>query len=376
MPLYLDCNATTPIEPQVRDKIIHYLDVEYGNAASRTHTWGTSAKQAVQKARAQVAQVIDVKAEEVIFTSGATESNNLAILGLEAFGSKTGKKHIVSTTIEHKAVLEPIDVLAQKGFEVTLVSPDETGRVKLEDIQAALREDTMLVSVMQANNETGVLQPISDLAEMLMNHEAFFHVDAAQGFGKEMKSLTHKRIDLISISGHKIFGPKGIGALVTKRRGFKKLPLTPLMFGGGHERGLRPGTLPVHLIVGLGEASDLAIKNHVSRQEKCMKYRERVLEALNSLNPQINGDKENILPHVLNLSFPAINSEAAIVALKDIISFSNGSACTSQSYELSHVLVAMGLTETRIKNALRISWCHMSEHPDWNDVVNRLSKLS
>jgi len=375
MTVYLDCNATTPIDPRARDRILHYLDIEFGNAASRTHLWGTKAKQAVQNAREQVAQVVGARPDEVIFTSGATESNNLSILGLAALGERLGKKHIVSTQIEHKAVLEPLEVLEKKGFEVTLIPPNKQGRIEVDEIMEALREETLLVSVMQANNETGVLQPIEEVAELLHNHEAIFHVDAAQGFGKELSALKEKRVDLISISAHKIFGPKGVGALVTRRRGFKRLPLEPLMYGGGHERGLRPGTLPVHLIVGLGEAAELAAKENETRRKSCIAYREKLLNSLEILNPVINGDLDYSLPHVVNISVEGLNSEAAIVAIKDLAGISNGSACTSQSYEPSHVLTAMGLSESRVKSALRISWCHMTQETDWKEIAARLNNL-
>lgn len=375
MSVYLDCNATTPIEPRVRDKILHYLDSEFGNAASRTHIWGTKAKQAVQKAREQVAQVVDAKADEVVFTSGATESNNLAILGLANHMENVGKKHILSTKIEHKAVLEPLAMLQRKGFEVTLLSPNRGGRIEINAFREALRADTALVSIMQVNNETGVSQPVEEIAGLLEGHDAFLHVDAAQGYGKEISPLLNKRVDMISISAHKIYGPKGIGALVARRRGFKRLPIEPIMFGGGHEGGLRPGTLPVHLIVGLGESSAIALKEHGERKQKCLEFRDKVIAAFSQFRHIINGDPSYTLPHVANISIEGLNSEAAIVALKDVIGVSNGSACTSHSYEPSHVLMAMGLSDDIIKGSLRLSWCHMTEEPNWDNVVSALKRL-
>jgi cysteine desulfurase len=369
IPIYLDCNATTPIDPRVKSEVIRFLDEEFGNAASRTHSYGTRAKQAVQKARDQVAEVVKAKRDEVVFTSGATESNNLAIMGLAGHGDTIGHKHIISTLIEHKAVLEPLEYLAKKGFEITLLPPNSKGFVEPEAVKEALRDDTLLVSVMQVNNETGVIQPITDICKILGIHSAFFHVDAAQGFGKVISPLGNNRIDLISISGHKIFAPKGVGALITRRRGFKRLPLAPIMYGGGHERGLRPGTLPVHLIVGLGLAAELAVQDNEVRKRACLRFREKVLTALKPLNPLLNGDPEKIIPHVLNISFLGLDSEAAIVALKDKIAISNGSACTSQSYEPSHVLAAMGLSVPTIQSALRVSWCHTTEEVDWNEIA-------
>lgn len=369
MTVYLDCNATSPVEPRISEEIIRYLTEEFGNAGSRTHEYGARAKQAVQSARDQVAEVVKAHRDEVIFTSGATESNNLAILGLADYGEKTGCKHIISTAIEHKAVLEPLEFLSKRGFEITLVPPTSAGWVDPEAIRKALRNETLLVSIMHANNETGVIQPICEVTSLLSDHLAYFHVDAAQGFGKEMGTLQEQRIDLISISGHKIYGPKGVGALIARRRGYNRPPLTPLLFGGGQERGLRPGTLPVPLIVGLGLAAELALKNNKQRVEACRAYRERVIEALSQLSPTFNGDQSRVLPHVINLSFPNLDSEAVMIALKGVAAISNGSACTSHSYQPSHVLKAMGLSNSAIQGAIRLSWCHMTEDTDWDEIV-------
>ena len=373
--IYLDCNATTPIEPEVQEEVLRYLAVEFGNSGSRTHDYGARAKKAVERARDQVAAVVRAKHEEVIFTSGATESNNLAILGLAPHGEASQRRHIVSSLIEHKAVLEPLEALGKRGFEVTLIRPNKGGWVEPLAIREAVREDTLLVSLMQANNETGVVQPICEVAEILREHPAYLHVDAAQGFGKELAALQNERIDFLSISGHKIYGPKGVGALIARRRGFKRPPLSPLFFGGGQERGLRPGTLPVPLVVGLGTAADLAMKHNDDRRASCLKFRRTTMEMLQPLGPEINGDPERMLPHVLNLSFPGVDSEALMVALKGTIAISNGSACTSQSYEPSHVLRAMALPDQRIKGALRLSWCHMTETPNWNAVVQTIKGL-
>jgi len=258
--VYLDCNATTPLEPDVEKIMIQYMSTDFGNAGSRTHEYGLRAKQAVQNARAQIADLIHADKDEIIFTSGATESNNLAILGLADFAIESGNKHIISSQIEHKAVLEPLQILEEKGFDITLVAPNNQGWVEPQEIKKYLRDDTLLVSLMHVNNETGVIQPISEIAELLESHDTIFHVDAAQGFGKEIDTLKNKRIDLMSISAHKVYGPKGIGALLTRKRDYDRLPLKPLMFGGGQEKKLRPGALPVHLIVGFGLAAELAKK--------------------------------------------------------------------------------------------------------------------
>ena len=375
MTIYLDCNATTPMEPAVSEEVMKYLTIEFGNAGSRTHEYGARAKQAVQKARDRIADVVQAQRDEVIFTSGATESNNLAILGLADHGEATDKKHIISNLIEHKAVLEPLEVLGKRGFDITLLPPTQGGWVNPEEVEKALREDTLLVSCMHANNETGVVQPLREIAQRLRDHPAYFHTDAAQGFGKDIDTLRDPRIDLISISGHKIYGPKGIGTLITRRRGFKRPPLNPLMFGGGQEKGLRPGTLPVALITGLGKAAELALKNADQRTAKCKSFRQQALNAIAPLEPVFNGDQNRTLPHVLNISFPGLDSEAVIVALKNHIAVSNGSACTSQSYDPSHVLESMELKKEIIQSAIRISWCHMSDEVDWDTVVDIMGKL-
>lgn len=375
MTTYLDCNATTPMEPAVREAVLKYMTEEFGNAGSRTHEFGARAKQAVQNVRDLIAKMVDARREEVIFTSGATESNNLAILGLKNYGEQLGKKHIVSTQIEHKAVLEPLAVLEKSGFTITRVPPNQDGWVEAQAIQAAVREDTLLVSVMHVNNETGVIQPITEIADKLGEHPAYFHIDAAQGYGKDIPTLRHSRIDMISLSAHKIYGPKGIGALIVRRRGYQKMPLTPLMYGGGQERALRPGTLPVPLIVGLGVATELALKNSQQRANTCRTFREQLLKALAPLQPVIHGDLQCTLPHTINFSIPGLDSEAAMLALKGSIAISNGSACTSSSYTSSHVLQAMNLSEEQIQGALRISWCHLTEPVDWPEIVKRLQQI-
>jgi cysteine desulfurase len=374
MPVYLDCNATTPIEPEVLEVMMRYLGEEYGNAGSRTHEFGVRAKQAVERAREQVAAVVAARRDDVIFTSGATESNNIVLLGLANHFNSSKRGHVVSTTIEHKAVLEPIEHLRKLGVEVTLVRPDTSGLIDARAVLNAVRPDTSLVSVMHANNETGIVQPIEEIAAGLPD-EVWLHVDAAQSFGKLIAQLQNQRIDLISVSGHKVYGPKGIGALVSRRRLGTRAPLTPLMFGGGQERGLRPGTHPVHLIAALGMAAETAMRDHVSRQAACLRFRDTVLTAMSQLGGQINGDVAHCLPHVLNVSLPGVNSEAAMVSLKGLLALSNGSACTSTRYEPSHVLVAMGLDEDRVDSALRLSWCHATPPVDWPEVCAVLRRM-
>lgn len=374
-PVYLDCNATTPLEPEVLEVMQKFLVEEFGNEGSRTHEYGARAKQAVQKARDQVGQVVSCQRDEVIFTSGATEANNLAILGLAEHGEKRGRKHIISTMIEHKAVLEPLEELERRGFEVEMIAPNAGGRIDPEKVKVALRPDTLLVSVMHANNETGVIQPVEEVADLLRGHAAYFHVDAAQTFGKLVEPLRNERIDLISASAHKIFGPKGIGALITRRREYDRPPLKPLVFGGGQERGLRPGTLPVHLIAAFGEACAVALKDQKKRTEKVRGFRQQVVKALAQLSPILHGDQSCVMPNVLNVSIPGLNSEAAMVGLKDLVAISNGSACTSANYTVSHVLKAMNIPEEQILSALRISWCHLTPDVQWGEVVGRIKSL-
>ncbi len=374
-PVYLDCNATTPLDPAVRDVLFHFLTEEYGNEGSRTHEYGSRAKQAVQKARDQVAAVVRAKRDEVIFTSGATESNNLAILGLAAHGIDTGNRHLISTRIEHKAVIEPLEALEKQGFEVTWLASDEQGRVRVEELEKALRPDTLLVSIMAANNETGVRQPLEKICGIMDGHEAYLHTDAAQAFGKDIEPLRNTRIDLISVSGHKIYAPKGVGALVIRRRGYERIPLKPLVHGGGQERGLRPGTLPVALVAALGMAAEIAVKENEKRVKHCRKLKEAALKAFAPLSPRIHGRQEETMDHVLNLAFPGIDSEALIVALKDLVAISNGSACTSSSYTPSHVIKAMGFSDDEANEAIRLSWCHLTPEVDWIDLAERIKYL-
>lgn len=352
---------------------MHFMVEEYGNSGSRTHEFGLTAKKAVEQAREQVSKVVAADKSEVYFTSGATESNNIAILGLLDFGNEVNKKHIITSPIEHKAVLEPIAYAAKKGFEVTYLPVDGSGIIKLKDLEAALRPDTLLVSLMHINNETGSIQNLEGICDVLKEHKAYLHVDAAQSFGKYSEALQNQRIDLISISGHKVYAPKGIGALIARRRGYEKIPLTPIMYGGGQEKGLRPGTLPVSLIAGLGLAAENAYKNAEKWRSACLIIKEDILRCLSGLDYVINGD--NSAAHVLNISIKGLNSEAAMVALKGLIAVSNGSACTSQSYSASHVLEAMGLDDERIDSAIRISWCHMTKDIPLMDIKERIRGL-
>jgi cysteine desulfurase len=374
MSIYLDMAATTPTDPRVASLVLHLMTEAFGNAGSRTHQFGADALSVATRARGQVAKLAGAEPSEVIFTSGATEANNLAILGLAPHGQATGKRHIVSTAIEHKAVLEPLEQLEARGFDVTLVAPDALGHIDAHAVAAAVRPDTLLVSVMHANNETGAIQPVGVIADLLGEDGPFLHVDAAQSAGK--LALGDTRIDLMSISGHKLFAPKGVGALIARRRRGLSLPLTPLMFGGGQERGLRPGTLPVPLAAGFGLACELALKEAQARTAACLSTREAALAALAPLNPVLHGDPaRGVLPHILSIAVPGVDSEAIMVTAKDLVAISNGSACTSSSYAPSHVLLAMGLAPDHVAATIRISWSHLSAEIPWEEFARRIDDL-
>ncbi|MET9964706.1 cysteine desulfurase DndA [Streptomyces sp. NPDC006356] len=352
---YLDAAATTRVDPRVADVVLHWMTEDFGNAGSRTHEYGLRAKKAVAEARAFLAETVGASTEEVIFTSGATESNNIALLGMAPYGEKHQRRHIITSAIEHKAVIEPLLHLQSKGFEVDFLEPGPSGRITTEAVLERLRPDTLLVSLMHVNNETGVIQPVAELAEELRKTQTFLHVDAAQGYGKVPQDLKAP-IDLISISGHKIGAPKGVGALVTRRRGWNKAPLEPIMFGGGQERKLRPGTLAVPLIMGLYEAAKIFQEGQERWERDALAMRERMLTALGKTRFHVNGDTDHSVPHILNVTFDGLNAEALIVRLKEQIAVATGSACTSASYTPSHVLTAMGLPEEVATNGLRFSW--------------------
>ncbi|MEI6068116.1 MAG: cysteine desulfurase DndA [Methylococcaceae bacterium] len=358
MTIYLDYNATSPVHPEVADLVYKMMVFEFGNAGSRTHEFGVEAKRAVELARGKVANIVKADKTEVIFTSGATESNNIAILGLQEYAVISRKNHIITTKIEHKSVLEPIEHLVNKGFEVTYLNVDENGQIDVKELENALRDETFLVSIMHINNETGSVQPLEEASKILSSHDAYFHVDAAQSFGKYPYDLDNPRIDLISASGHKLYAPKGIGALIMRRRGFLKPPLKPIYFGGGQEKGLRPGTLAVPLIAGFGLACELAQKNALAWCEHASLLKKELIRSLQSLDAKFIDKKTS--PYVLNFSVPGVNSEAAMVMLKGIAAVSNGSACTSSSYTPSHVLLAMGLCQEQIAGSIRVSWSHQT----------------
>jgi len=354
-PVYLDFNATNPMDPEVLQAMLPWFIEKPGNAGSRTHLYGQEARDAVENARKHVAAHFRAKPEEIVFTSGATESNNLLLLGLVSFANRTGKNHIISTSIEHKAILEPLQVLKKLGFEIDLVDVTAEGVVNPADVLERIRKNTLLVSVMHANNETGVLQPVEDISRLAASNGVLFHTDAAQTFGKEAETLASLDCDFASISAHKICGPKGVGALLARRRGNSRA-IEPIQFGGGQEWKLRPGTLPVPQIVGFGKAAELAASHWRERKSAATRIKETLLELLVAHGAIQNGSSMLTQSHVINVSIPGIDSEAFMMATKNIVSVSNGSACTSSAYQPSHVLTAMGLDEDRVSSAIRFSW--------------------
>jgi cysteine desulfurase len=351
------------------------MDEDFGNAGSRSHAYGQRARRGVEWARDRVAEVVDAARGDVVFTSGATESNNLAILGLADYGSASARRHVITTAIEHHAVLEPIAELERRGFQVDRIAPNVGGAVDPAAVVRRIRSDTLLVSVMHVNNETGIVQPIEEIAAGLSDSSAMLHVDAAQGFGKEIPALRHRRIDLISVSGHKIHAPKGVGALIARKRGGARPPLRALLHGGGQERGWRPGTLAVPLIAGLGKAAELALEEHEMRARRCAEFRAMLLDGLAPLNPVVNADSARAVSNIVNIAIPGVDAETAMEAWEDLVAVSHGAACTSQSYTCSHVLSAMNLPMWRQDGALRLSWCHFTEIPDLAAMVDAIERV-
>lgn len=360
MGVYLDYNASTPIDERVLDTMVEIYRNHFGNADSRTHQFGSDAKKVVENARRQLGDLLGISSELVYFTSGSTESNNMAVLGIESYGRSSGKNHIITTAIEHKSILEPCIQLENRGFEVEYIRPHEDGRVHTEDILNKVRSDTLLVSVMHVNNETGTIQPTYEIGEALSGKEVYFHIDASQSCGKLVEELRKQSYDILSLSAHKMYGPQGVGALVIKNKNGKKSALKPIMYGGGQERDMRPGTLPVALIGGIGEAAMLLSNEYRDNQKKYKANQKMILDVLanSGVQYQINGDLALGMDNTLNISFNNYDSEALMLAVQEeaLVGISNGSACTSHSYAPSYVLQAMGLDEQRVASAVRISW--------------------
>lgn len=357
MPSYLDYNASAPVDERVLERMVDIYRNHYGNADSRTHTFGTDAKEIVAEAREKIAQVLGIDRMDILFTSGATESNNMATAGLLDYALETGRNHFITTSIEHKSVLESMKYLQKKGCRVDFVSPDESGRICPEQVLDLITEDTALVSVMQVNSETGIIQPVEEIGKALKDTKTYFHIDATQGFGKLNDMLRKTDYDMLSIAAHKIGGPQGIGAFIMKRDArYRRPPVQPLLFGGQQERGFRPGTTPVALVAGFGLAAELCDKEAADHMEKCLNIKKKFLKSIEGLDYVINGDQNYCLPSTINIGFRGVDAEGIFVATKDKYAFSNGSACNSGSHKPSYVLTAMGLDEQRISEAIRISW--------------------
>ena len=356
-PVYLDYAATTPVDKRVAEKMIPYLTETFGNPASNSHAFGWTAEEAVEKARADIAALINADPKEIVFTSGATESDNLAIKGAANF-YKTKGKHLITVKTEHKAVLDTMRELERQGFEVTYLGVQENGLIDLEELKAAIRDDTILISVMWVNNEIGVVQDIPAIGEICRERKIIFHVDAAQACGKVPVDVEAAKIDLLSMSGHKAYGPKGIGALYVRRK--PRVRLEAQMHGGGHERGFRSGTLPTHQIVGMGEAFRIAKEELEQDMAHYTKLRDIFLKGIEGIEEvYINGDLEHRAPNNLNVSFNFVEGESLIMAVKEL-AVSSGSACTSASLEPSYVLRALGRNDELAHSSLRITFGRMT----------------
>lgn len=353
LPIYLDYSATTPVDPRVAEKMIPYLCDLFGNPASRSHSFGWVADEAVETARRQVADLVGADPKEIVWTSGATESNNLAIKGAANFYAGTKGKHIITLKTEHKAVLDTVRELERQGFEATYLDVQENGLVDLDAFRAAIRPDTVLASVLFVNNEIGVIQPIAELGEICREKGVIFHVDAAQATGKVEIDLGQLKVDLMSFSAHKTYGPKGIGALYVRRK--PRIRLEAQMHGGGHERGFRSGTLATHQIVGMGEAYRIAREEMDSEIKRITALRDRFLKGLLEIEASfVNGDLQARVPHNLNVSFAYVEGESLMMAVKDL-AVSSGSACTSASLEPSYVLRALGRNDELAHSSIRFS---------------------
>ncbi len=372
-PIYLDYLSTTPVDPRVADAMSECLSMEgtFGNPASRSHVFGWKAEEAVENARAQIADLINADPREIVWTSGATESDNLAIKGAAHFYRKKGQ-HIVTSKIEHKAVLDTCRQLEREGFEVTYLEPNKAGLTTPESVQAALRPDTVVVSVMHANNEIGVVNDIAGIGEVCRAAGVIYHVDAAQSTGKVPLDMEIMKVDLLSMSAHKMYGPKGVGALYVRRK--PRVRLEAQMHGGGHERGMRSGTLATHQAVGFGEAARIAKEEMVDETSRLISLRARFWQGLEDLQEvHINGDEERRLPGALNVSFAFVEGESLLMSLKDL-ALSSGSACTSASLEPSYVLRALGLNDELAHSSLRFSFGRFTSEADIDHAITQVRR--
>ncbi|MFP1945122.1 IscS subfamily cysteine desulfurase [Lonsdalea quercina] len=373
LPIYLDYSATTPVDPRVAEKMMKFLTMDgtFGNAASRSHRYGWQAEEAVDVARNQIADLVGADPREIVFTSGATEADNLAIKGAAAAHQEKGK-HIITCVTEHKAVLDPCHQLERDGFDVTYLTPMSNGIIDLNELEAAFRDDTILVSIMHANNEVGVVQDIAAIGDLCHRRGILYHVDATQSVGKLPIDLGQLKVDLMSFSGHKIYGPKGIGALFVRRN--PRVRIEAQMHGGGHERGMRSGTLPVHQIVGMGEAYRIAAEEMETDSSRLRALRDRLWNGIRNIEEiYLNGDLSQSIPNLLNVSFNYVEGESLLMALKDL-AVSSGSACTSASLEPSYVLRALGVNETLALSSIRFSLGRFSTEEEVDYAVRQVHK--
>jgi cysteine desulfurase len=371
LPIYLDYSATTPVDPRVAEKMIPYLTEFFGNAASRSHAFGWKAEEAVEEARAHVAALINADPKEIVWTSGATEGNNLAIKGAANF-YKTKGKHLITQKTEHKAVLDTCRELERQGFEVTYLEVEPNGIVDLRKFEAAIRPDTILASIMMVNNEIGVIQPVWEIAEICKKKGVIYHCDAVQGGGRVEIDVQKFKADLLTITAHKMYGPKGIGALYVRRK--PRVRIEAQIHGGGHERGFRSGTLPTHQIVGFGEAARLAKAEMATENERIRALRDRLLEGIESIEEAyVNGDLEKRIPHNLNVSFNFVEGESLIMAVKDL-AVSSGSACTSASLEPSYVLRALGRSDELAHSSIRFTLGRFSTEEEIDYTIDLIKR--
>ncbi len=358
MSVYLDYNASAPIDERVLEAMIDVYKNAIGNADSRTHNFGENARKIVENSREQVASLLGVDKGEVFFTSGSTESNNISIQGLKEYALETGKTHIITTAIEHKSVLETAKYMQRNGFTVDFISPEPSGRINEQAVLDKIGEKTLLVSVMHANNETGIIQPVKEIGDFLTDKDILFHIDATQTCGKLVPEIKGLKYNMLSLSAHKLSGPQGVGALILKKKRYKLPPVKQIVFGGQQERSIRPGTIPVALVAGLGKACQLAENEYQENIQNCREIKKGILELLNKskLNIDVNGEPDFCMPNTLNISIKGIESEALMLSTKDFCGISNGSACTSSDYKPSYVLSSMNLDNDRISQAVRLSW--------------------
>ena len=378
MGIYLDNNSSSPIDERVLAVMVDVYLNSYGNADSRTHNHGEQARIIVENARKQVASLLEINSSEVFFTSGSTESNNITIQGLEEYALKTNKKHIITSAIEHKSILETVNMMKKKGFDVDIVNPDLSGQINVQEILDKVRDDTLLVSVMHVNNETGIIQPVDRLGTELEKRNILFHVDATQSCGKLVDEIRNLKYNMLSFSAHKLKGPQGVGVLILKKKKYKLPPVKNIMYGGQQEGGIRPGTIPVALVAGCGKACEIAEKEYRENSQKCKSLKVILEELLkkSNVNYHYNGAQQYCIDSSVNICFKRVMSEALMLSSKQYCSVSNGSACTSKSYSPSYVLEAMGIPTEDIENSIRISWGPEINEIEFRDNINKMIEIA